>query len=123
MIPEQAFNLRYWNSIGTINRKAPAFLRGLLSLVLYGAGDEDRTRDPLLGKQIVCHPYGLGSPARITTRSEALSELPLRVPIPGAKPEDTTAYSGLRRGQFRWVGLQVGLQPAKTKAQRAAGPE
>ena len=39
-------------AIATINRKAPAFLRGLLSLVRYGAEDEVRTRDPLLGNTI-----------------------------------------------------------------------
>ncbi len=37
------------------HRKAPAFLRGLLSSTATGAGDEDRTRDPLLGKQRVYH--------------------------------------------------------------------
>ena len=39
-------------AIGTINRKAPAFLQGLLSLVRYGAEDEVRTRDTLLGNSI-----------------------------------------------------------------------
>ena len=42
-------------AIGTINRKAPAFLQGLLSLVRYGAEDEVRTRDPLLGKEMLYH--------------------------------------------------------------------
>jgi len=39
-------------AIGTIIRKAPAFLQGLLSLVRYGAEDEVRTRDPLLGNTV-----------------------------------------------------------------------
>jgi hypothetical protein len=39
-------------AITVTNRKAPAFLQGLLSLVRYGAEDEVRTRDPLLGNSI-----------------------------------------------------------------------
>jgi hypothetical protein len=42
-------------AIGTINRKAPAFLQGLLSLFSSGAEDEVRTRDPLLGKEMLYH--------------------------------------------------------------------
>ena len=48
-------------AIGTINRKAPAFLQGLLSLVHDGAGDEIRTRDILLGRQML---YQLSYPRR-----------------------------------------------------------
>ncbi len=47
--PNHRIKSCYWNSIRTTNRKAPAFLQGLLSLVRYGAEDEDRTRAPLLG--------------------------------------------------------------------------
>ena len=39
-------------AITVTNRKAPAVLQGLLSLVHYGAEDEVRTRDPLLGNSI-----------------------------------------------------------------------
>ena len=46
--PKQRIKSCYCNSIATINRKAPAFLQGLLSLVRYGAEDEVRTRDPNL---------------------------------------------------------------------------
>jgi len=41
----------YWVNIGSTSRKAPAFLQGLFSSSSVGAGDGDRTRDPLLGKQ------------------------------------------------------------------------
>ena len=46
-------------AIGTVleqlNRKAPVFLRRLLSLVHYGAEEEIRTPDPLLGKEMLYH--------------------------------------------------------------------
>ena len=38
-----------------VSQLAPAFLQGLLSLVRYGAEDEVRTRDPLLGKEMLYH--------------------------------------------------------------------
>ena len=42
-------------NLGVTSRKAPAFLQGLFSSSSVGAGDEDRTRDPLLGKQMLYH--------------------------------------------------------------------
>ena len=36
-------------NLGVTSRKVPAFLQGLFSSSSVGAGDEDRTRDPLLG--------------------------------------------------------------------------
>ena len=42
-------------NLGVTSRKVPAFLQGLLSSSSGGAGDEDRTRDPLLGKQMLYH--------------------------------------------------------------------
>ena len=36
-------------AIAVTDRKAPAFLRGLLSLVHHGAEDEVRNSNPLLG--------------------------------------------------------------------------
>ena len=53
--PNQRIKSCGYNKITTINRKAPAFLQGLLSLVRYGAEDEVRTRDPLLGKEMLYH--------------------------------------------------------------------
>jgi hypothetical protein len=49
---KQRINSCGYNKITTINRKAPIFLRGLLSLVHYGAEEEIRTPDPLLGNSI-----------------------------------------------------------------------
>ncbi len=53
--PNQRIKSCYWSNFGVTNRKAPAFLQGLLSLVRYGAEDEVRTRDPLLGKEMLYH--------------------------------------------------------------------
>ena len=53
--PKQRLNSCGYNKITTINRKAPAFLQGLLSLFSSGAEDEVRTRDPLLGKEMLYH--------------------------------------------------------------------
>ena len=42
----------YWCKIGAKQRKAPAFLQGLLSSSSDGAEEEIRTPDPLLGNSI-----------------------------------------------------------------------
>ena len=53
--PNHRIKSCYWCKTGVTNRKAPAFLQGLLSLFSSGAEDEVRTRDPLLGKEMLYH--------------------------------------------------------------------
>ena len=44
--PKQLFIRCYWVNLGSTNRKAPAFLQGLLSLVRYGAESMELTTQP-----------------------------------------------------------------------------
>ena len=59
----------YYCNFTVTSRKALTFLWGLLSSSSVGAGDEDRTRDPLLGKQMLYH---WATPAQSQSISEHL---------------------------------------------------